>query len=308
MRHIDEVRSEELKNRLQTFSVRVTPLPGIARADALDSLVRQMIDSLHRIEFVRRLGQRPIDPRRKDPHNALFDPVRAAWLYHNEGDSDEAAWLTFLSTHFGFHKRVGWELTRRVYGALGSGPIWTWTRTSSNLPEFRQWYVDNAAGLAGVPFGNHRKYESIRPDAENNLADTISSYVAWVGLNRGFRLLVADAAANSSNAPKAVFHRLYRDCPIVQFGRTAKFDFLTMIGKLGIADIEPPYPYLVGASGPVVGAKLLLTDDPKALISNRDLTDAVVQIGEALGVGMQVMEDSLCNWQKSQYAYLPFRG
>lgn len=308
MRHVDEVRSAELKNRLQTFSARVTPLPGIARADALDSLVRQMIDSLHRIEFVRRLGQRPIDPRRKDPSNALFDPVRAAWLYHDEGDSDEAAWLTFLSTHFGFHKRVGWELTRRVYGALGRGPTWTWARTSSNLPDFRQWYVENAAGLAGVPFGNHRKYESTRPDAENNLADTISSYATWVGLNRGFRLMVADTAAPSGDAPKVLFHRLYKDCPIVQFGRTAKFDFLTMIGKLGVADIEPPYPYLVGASGPVVGAKLLLTDDPKARISNRDLTDAIVQIGEALGVGMQVMEDSLCNWQKSQYDYRPFRG
>jgi hypothetical protein len=34
----------------------------------------------------------------------------------------------------------------------------------------------------------------------------------------------------------------------------------------------------------------------------------VVKLGDALGVGMQVMEDSLCNWQKSPEAYVPFRG
>ncbi len=290
------------------FSNSVTPLPGIADADALDSLVRQMIDSLHRIEFVRRLGERPIDPRRKDPASPLFDPVRAARLFQDDGATDEAAWLVFLSTHFGFNKRLGWELTRRVYGALGQEPTWTWARTSGNLAGFRNWYVANAEHLAGVPFGNHRKYESIRPDAEKNLADTIESFVAWVGPNRGFRLMTLDAAAAGSGDPKTLFHSLYKACPVVQFGRTAKFDFLTMIGKLGIAEIEPPYPYFSGASGPVSGAKLLLANDPKAAISTADLTTKVVELGEAIEVGMQVMEDSLCNWQKSQYAYQAFRG
>lgn len=308
MRQRDEARAQQLHAGLMIFSKSVAPLPGIATVAARDSLVRQMIDSLHRIEFVHRLGERPIDPRRMDPAEPLFDPVRAAHLHKEAGDLDEAAWLIFLSTHFGFHRSCGWELTRRVYGALNLGPNWTWSRTSTRLGEFRQWFLENADQLAGVPFGNHRKYESVRPDAENNLADTIESYVGWVGANRGFTLMVADEAAEGAGDPKALFDKLYVACPIVQFGRTAKFDLLTMIGKLGIANIEPPYPYFGGASGPLFGAKLLVAGDPKAKIPTRALTQVIVELGEALGVGMQVMEDSLCNWQKSQSQYAPFRG
>jgi hypothetical protein len=81
-----------------------------------------------------------------------------------------------------------------------------------------------------------------------------------------------------------------------------------MIGKLGIAGIEPPLPYLQGATGPTRGAKLLIANDATAKIPIRQLSDTVVALGESLGVGMQAMEDSLCNWQKSQFQYVPFRG
>ncbi|ATQ42435.1 hypothetical protein CSW64_08415 [Caulobacter mirabilis] len=269
--------------------------------------MRQMIDSLHRIEFARQLGQRSISPGRMDPTSPLFDPVRAAYLHDQAGNKDEAAWLIFLSTHFGFHRRWKWELTRRVYGALGQGPNWTWARTSGDIDGFRHWFNAHAAQLQGVPFGNHRKYESIRPGADNNLADTVASYIEWVGANRGFALLVADIDQPPSN-PRTRFDRLYRASPIVQFGRTAKFDFLTMIGKLNIADIEPPLPYLQGATGPTRGAKLLIANNPTASIPVRHLSDIVVDLGTILDVGMQVMEDSLCNWQKSQFEYVAFRG
>lgn len=306
MRPQDRQRDQDLQAGLVAFSQH-TPLEGIADPAARASLTRQMIDSLHRIDFVRRLVERVPDERRMDPHNALFDPVKAAFLHDRAGNKDEAAWLIFLSTHFGYHRRIRWELTRLVYGALDKGPIWTWARTSGDFAGFRAWFEAHADHLAGLPFGNHRKYESLRPDADNNLAATVASYVNWVGANRGFALLVADVD-NPPSDPKTRFDRLYRASPIVQFGRTAKFDFLTMIGKLGIADIEPPLPYLQGATGPTRGAKLLIAGDPLAKIPVGQLSATVVALGESLGIGMQVMEDSLCNWQKSQFQYLPFRG
>jgi hypothetical protein len=308
MRQADVARVSQLHAGLQAFSNDVTALPGIKDPAARECLVKQMIDSLHRIEFVRRLGLRPIDPRRIDPAEALFDPIQAAYLKRAAGELDEAVWLVFLATHFGHHRHWRWELTRRVYSGLGLVPTWTWARTSSRPQEFRQWFVDHAGQLAGVPFGNHRKYESVRPDTDNNLAQTVESYVAWIGPNRGFGLMVADAAAACGGDRKALFDYLYRSCPIIQFGRTAKFDLLTMLGKLSIVDIEPPYPYFSGASGPVFGAKLLLADDPRASIPVAQLTSTVVALGAALDVGMQVMEDSLCNWQKDQFKYVPFRG
>src|SRR5437773_11418448 len=37
--------------------------------------------------------------------------------------------------------------------------------------------------------------------------------------------------------------------------------------------------------------------------------DAIMsRLGACLGVGMQVLEDALCNWQKSPDTFKPFRG
>jgi len=44
---------------------------------------------------------------------------------------------------------------------------------------------------------------------------------------------------------------------VERFGRTAKFDYLTMVGKLGLAAIEPGSTYMQGATGPLKGARLL---------------------------------------------------
>jgi len=89
-----------------------------------------------------------------------------------------------------------------------------------------------------------------------------------------------------------------------RFGRTAHFDHLTMLGKLGLANIAPASPYLVGTTGPLKGARLLfgITGPPSRL------DELTRELGNHLGVGMQVMEDSLCNWQKSPAAFKAFRG
>jgi Alpha-glutamyl/putrescinyl thymine pyrophosphorylase clade 3 len=308
LRKLDQLRADDLSQRLAAFSKDIMLLKGISDDSARACLVRQMIDSLHRIEFVKRLGDRQISQHRLDPASLLFDPIKAAFLHTLNGNCDEAAWLVFLATHFGFNTKHKWELTRRVYGALQMAPIWTWPRTSSNLGEFKVWFIENSAGLSDVGFGNHRKYESTKVGAENNLFSTVSSYVAWVGPNRGHAMLFQDVAANYGSDSKSLFDGLYSEMKVVQFGRTAKFDYLTMLGKIGVVGVEPPFPYLSGATGPVRGVSLLLTGDAEAKIKTPELTDLVVNLGASLGVGMQVMEDSLCNWQKSPLRYQGFRG
>ncbi|HWQ85820.1 hypothetical protein [Brevundimonas sp.] len=308
MRVEDQLQIEQLETRLLEFDANKTKLPGIATAAARDSLKRQIIDSIHRVEYVRRIGDRAIDPRRANPDDELFDPIKAAWLHLAKSDLDEACWLVFLSTHFGFHHRAKWALTRAVYGALGSGESWTWKRVSQNPGLFRDWFRDNAEHLKGMPFGNHRKYESLRWEARENLADTVASYIAWVGPNRGHDLLFQQALADSAGDPKGAFEALYLSMNVRRFGRTARFDYLTMLGKLSLANIDPPHPYFGNATGPIDGANLLFGGSRKAELGRAYLSDQVVELGNALGLNMQIMEDSLCNWQKSPNIYRPFRG
>lgn len=92
-----------------------------------------------------------------------------------------------------------------------------------------------------------------------------------------------------------------------RFGRTGRFDYLTMLGKLGFANIIPDSPYVSEATGPMLGAKLLFgkpaTKERKATIDTW-----LIDLANYAGIGMQELEDALCNWQKSPHLFKPFRG
>jgi hypothetical protein len=81
-----------------------------------------------------------------------------------------------------------------------------------------------------------------------------------------------------------------------------------MLGKLGLAPIVPGSAYLSGATGPLRGARLLFGGSVSAEISAKELESYLVDLDSQLAVGMQVLEDSLCNWQKSPTKFISFRG
>jgi Alpha-glutamyl/putrescinyl thymine pyrophosphorylase clade 3 len=95
---------------------------------------------------------------------------------------------------------------------------------------------------------------------------------------------------------------------VKRFGRLAKFEYLTMLGKLGLAPLESPSAYLNGATGPLQGARLLFAGDRHAKLSAKTLDSYLIKLDEHVQVGMQVLEDALCNWQKSPDKFRPFRG
>ncbi|ECE0830443.1 hypothetical protein AH639_23360, partial [Salmonella enterica subsp. enterica] len=87
-----------------------------------------------------------------------------------------------------------------------------------------------------------------------------------------------------------------------------KFDFLTMLEKLNIMDIEADSTYMSEATGPRRGANLLFGGSTSNIYSTTLLENWVSELDSYLNVGMQVMEDSLCNWQKSPERFIRFRG
>jgi hypothetical protein len=92
---------------------------------------------------------------------------------------------------------------------------------------------------------------------------------------------------------------------IERFGRTARFDYLSIASKLGMAAIRPGGPYLDGSTGPKEGAILLF--DPPAGEGVAALERTMSALGAALGVAGDVLEDATCNWQKSPDEFKPFR-
>lgn len=312
MRPKDRALAARTADKLRRFSASRRPLRGIATASRLDALLEQIAESVHRVQYIDVLLARPISAVCLDPNNDAFDPLKAAILRMRLEEIDEAFWLVFLASYCGKHVRDGWRLARDLYRGEGAAP-WTWARTSSDPDGFRRWLESKLPDFRsdGVTrrFGNHRRYETLNTDSPRGAAAVVASYVRWVGANRGHGLLIEELKADVGADRGALFDALYQSMDqVVSFGRLGKFDLLTMLGKLRLAPIEPRSPYLVGATGPLRGARLLFGGSVDADIPGTTLDAWVVELGLELGLGMQVMEDALCNWQKSPDRFIPFRG
>jgi hypothetical protein len=310
MRPKEAGRAQAFQDRLTAYHAETGLLVGIEPDGYLACLVEQLVESRRRIEYVEHLRDSAHSPRRLDPGDAMFDPLRAAVLHARKGDMEEAHWLIFLATHFGKHANDGWRLAANVYGRLSEGRRWDWKTISVDPAAFRIWLAARQAQLMGRRFSNHRKFESLKVTSAKGTAIVFETYIAWALAHGGHVPMVRELHKQVGQNPVTVFDALYHSMDAVhRFGRLARFDFLTMLGKLGLSPIEPGSAYLWhNASGPLRGARLLYTGNVKGALSARDLDAKLEALDQSLRAGMQAMEDALCNWQKSPAKFISFRG
>ena len=313
MRKRDEVEAARISTALRCYEKEVRVLPGVASDARRSTFVEQIIESGRRTRYIERLLAMDINESRKHPKSGKFDPLKAAILHMRSGDIEEACWLVFLSIHFGKHRRGGWRYASDVYGTNGEAGVWNWNRIAHCVEEFRDWLDVSATLIRSSEkpggFGNHRKYESLAGRTTNGTGAVVASYVRWV-CQAGSHDANFKTAYKLSNGDSTVaFDELYRAMASVRrFGRTARFDYLSMISKLGIADIRPGKPYLAGSTGPLCGARLLYGFTPPNSQGALDLEEKLVELEAYLAIGFDPLEDALCNWQKSPADFKPFRG
>ncbi|MCH7749101.1 MAG: hypothetical protein IH939_13500, partial [Acidobacteria bacterium] len=70
----------------------------------------------------------------------------------------------------------------------------------------------------------------------------------------------------------------------------------------------PGSTYMGNSTGPLEGARLLFSGKKTAPLNPAELDEWLGELEVQLNVGMQVLEDALCNWQKSPGEFTPFRG
>jgi hypothetical protein len=299
--------AQEIDAELADFDQAKRPLPGVRDAASRVAFREQLLESIRRVRFVEIMRTRQFSDRRANPNDELFDPLKAAILQQRRGNVEEAFWLVFLFVHFGKHGRGGWRYVREVYGRFGEGGLWDWLTTSRNPAAFRTWLNTHQDELRrpGAGFGNHRKRESLDAYSATGTGAVVESYIAWVGAHGSHEQLIAETLERTAGSPEVAFNDLYESMSAVtRFGRLARFDYLAMLGKVELAPIRPGSPYLQGSSGPLQGAKFLFGRDERAATFD----PWIAELGEHLGLGMQVLEDALCNWQKSPKQFVRFRG
>ena len=308
--------TQSLVTALTNFSRDEYPLQGLSTPAHYSTFAMQLIDSIRRIRYVEiTTGQsQVVTPLRAEPNSDYFDPLLAAKLHRDAGNYDEACWLIFLATHFGRNIRTKWQLCRDIYSGLGTR-TWTWQDITSDFQGFSGWYDRASVELTRDSrlrqYGNHRKYETLRHNSRRAIPVVFRSYIDFIGQS-GSHAARFSEAETIATTPQLLFALLYSNMrSVVSFGRTAKFDYLTMLKKTGLLDIEPGHLFRAGSTGPIKGCRLLFsnskTNGDSLNVLNEKLT-ALSLILPVQHLQMQVLEDALCNWQKSPDQYRYFGG
>lgn len=306
---MSRIKNAKLSNALDAGLVSFNqPLPGIATAKRKETLIAQMVDSIRRMEYLTQVSVRSKSSNLHTPYSGVFDAFKGAAALQNKGQIEEAYWLVYLATHFGKHIQDGWNLVEDFYGRRGDGGLWDWERAKLEAQSIEGWIIQNLSpktpGARSRKFSNHRKYESLKAGPRGAGA-ALKSYVDWIMEYGSHSGMIKSAQNQAGQNPSDVFAFIYKDLDKVKrLGRLGKFDLLCNLSNLRIAPIFPDRPYIDDASGPHDGAELLFGSQ----FAKKQIETKCVQLAQHLDVSPQVIEDSLCNWQKNPQKYKFFRG
>ena len=205
------------------------------------------------------------------------------------GEVNEAIWRSFLAAHFGRMSASGDQQVKsasRFLCAFRHRPFWNWKRVCKKFDAFESWLFECSEELESLRYGNHRKYESTKPDL---ILETVESFVDLAD-EHGGPLNMLKLTGDETDGFDVLYRRLR---PILRFGRTGIFDFLVLVLDMNMISVEPQRCYLRGATGPLKGARLLWGD-----LKPKELDDKAAELSSKLGISPIVIEDCLCNWQK----------
>lgn len=308
MRIKDKTEFERVSTLLDSFSPKGPALVGPVNQKHKLTLVAQIIDSIRRIEYLRLKSIRATSASLYTPYSGSFEPLAGAAALQKSGRLDDAYWLVYLATHFGKHKDDGWNLTEDFYGRFGKGGIWDWATASSRPEAVAEWIktIYPAVTSAGRSrrFGNHRKFETLKPGSKGT-GLAVETYIRWISQYGSHKALIGEAQKRVGQNPQEVFEFLYKELGnVAKLGRLGKFDLLCNLSNLQIAPIYANSAYIAQSTGPKAGAKLLFGSS----VSSKTLEAYCLELATHLDVSPQVIEDALCNWQKSSDKYVYFRG
>lgn len=136
-----------------------------------------------------------------------------------------------------------------------------------------------------VPLGPRTAHDAARGPA------TLAAYRAWA-TRAGSQ---ADGLAGEPGwSAQRRFDRAYERLALPGFGRTARYEFLTLAGALGLADLEPTSLQLSDASAPItVAAKRVFGIGDLLLIARR-----AGELAGVAGLPLGTFDLGLQNWSR----------
>jgi hypothetical protein len=206
------------------------------------------------------------------------------------------------------------EMRGKLYSALGE---LLWYLTAENRIEFIEKYIlqyrkeSEDGGLTAYGGYGPRLFNFRGNDQVKNVIDLLRQRPE----TRRAVVQIFDAediaahhALNSNKRSERSFRFGISPTVYCSFWPLGTIRFFGASRQDGLVPLRPGSPYLQGSTGPLRGARLLVDGDSHSS-SRADKLNVILQrLDTTLEVGMQVMEDSICNWQKSPNKFIHFKG
>ncbi|WP_296405613.1 hypothetical protein [Psychrobacter sp.] len=265
-------------------------------------LALQLLDRVKEDERVENLFKSDIHQEVSDPKSECFNPIKAI-IFLKDKHYDEACWLSFLLIYTDDSDESDWAFMRKLYGAEGLGlkTALTW-EVVNDAPHLLSDRLDElvtalAESHPKPKFGHHRAYESLK-----HLPMVFTSYIGFIHEQGGHEAAfgLKDKSVDRTDYFKTRYDLIRQN--VYRFGRLSTFEFLCLLGKMRLADVEPNSCYIAEASGPKRGARLLF-----GMLSNEQLDEHAIGLANYLEVSYQQLEAALCHWQKSPNRFIKHR-
>jgi hypothetical protein len=274
----------DIEDKLLAFHCNEHPLPVIASPVDLGHIASLIAGAANELTGLTETAANSLTTAVTDPGNSNFDPLATAvwWFYRQE--IEEACWLLFLCSYIGKHPKQNWNLLRTIYGGLYGGNVWTWKEVSAKSEAFQGWLLHHQTELGeSGSMGDAHKCVVFDYQKAMVAAKDIGNYISWVRHEGNHEQLLGNALVIGKKEPAAVFHYLYLSMnERVRIRKSIKFNYLCLIGAIGLASVEPGQPYLSDLLFSKKGARWLFGTDKMDKIPTRELNEVVISLAQYL--------------------------
>lgn len=266
--------------------------------EVINCLSYQMIDSISRVNIFKIYLERA----RKAESETLsyFHTSNPFTLAQRSSLTLETrVWHSYVATYFGKSNSSKWNLFYKATFRDDNSLI-TLEYILGNKDEYFN-YLRSLNFFGNGNFSNHRKYTKKSLDGEKGVLSSFNFVLDNIHLYVTGTIVPFDEVYRSARS-------------IPNFGRMAAFDFTCNLCKCGLNVEEPESMYQTHSTGPLKALNDILIlsgvdNAPKSLqVSLGDELLKWFKTNSDIYMLAQVLEDTICNWQKSPKSHIRFFG
>jgi hypothetical protein len=263
----------------------------------LNVLANQTSDSIRRIEIYEAYNKRAIQAvKEKQDFCHTSNPFVLA--QRSDLSLNNRLWIIYVATYFGKSNKSKWTLFERATFNKKKS-ILLFDEIKLDLNKYFK-YLSSFDFFENCNYSNHRKFTAKNLLKKNGVFESMEYFTNNID--------------KYSSVEKMDFHTMYKlSQKIPNFGRLAGFDFSSSLVKCSFNIEEPKSMYAEHSTGPLdaIGLILKLTNNSASATSRKKLCTDLMQWfldnSDIFMIG-QVLEDSICNWQKNTVNYIRYSG